>query len=162
MGPVVSEEQLDRVLGYVASAREDGATLLTGGERLGGELAAGCFLAPTVFGDVTADMRIAREEVFGPVIAVTEFAGEDELRHTANATIFGLAASVWTRDIGRALATVDAVRAGTVWVNCHNTLDPGSPFGGTKQSGYGRELGREVLDGYLETKSVWVDYGAAA
>lgn len=159
MGPVVSDEQLRRVLDYIELGQQEGGQLLTGGSRLGGRLENGYFVSPTIFSDVEPDMKIAQEEIFGPVLAVADFEDQEDLLKVANQTVYGLAASVWTKDINKALAAVDALRAGTVWVNCHNMLDAASPFGGMKESGYGRELGHEVLDGYLDTKSVWFNYG---
>jgi acyl-CoA reductase-like NAD-dependent aldehyde dehydrogenase len=157
LGAIVSSKQMERVLGYIEGARSEGAKLLSGGERtpVNGK---GYFVAPTIFGDVDAGMTIAREEVFGPVLAMLTFAdGEEGAAQLANRTIYGLAAGIWTRDIKKALRTARAVKAGTVWVNTYNMYDAASPFGGFKQSGFGRDLGEAALEGYTQVKSVWVD-----
>jgi aldehyde dehydrogenase (NAD+) len=157
LGALVSKTQMDRVLGYIATGKKEGAKLLSGGERtpVNGK---GYFVQPTVFEGVERDMTIAREEIFGPVLAMMSFsdgiAGATEL---ANATIYGLAAGIWTRDIKKALRTAREIRAGTVWVNTYNMYDAASPFGGFKQSGFGRDLGVHALEGYTQIKSVWVD-----
>ena len=157
LGAIVSKAQMERVLGYIESGRKEGATLLTGGARVPVN-GKGYFVAPTIFGDVDPGMTIAREEIFGPVLAMMTFrGGMDGAIPLANDTIYGLAAGIWTRDIKKALRTARAVRAGTVWVNTYNMYDAGSPFGGYKQSGFGRELGSYALDGYTQVKSVWVD-----
>jgi aldehyde dehydrogenase (NAD+) len=157
LGAIVSRAQMERVLGYVERGRSEGATLLAGGERtpVNGK---GYFVAPTIFGDVTTEMTIAREEIFGPVLAMMTFrGGEEGAVALANDTIYGLAAGIWTRDIKKALRTARAVRAGTVWINTYNMYDAAAPFGGFKQSGFGRELGVHGLEGYTQVKSVWVD-----
>jgi acyl-CoA reductase-like NAD-dependent aldehyde dehydrogenase len=160
MGPVVSAGQLDTVLSYIASGTKDGARVAAGGRRAsevnGGK---GYFLRPTVFDGVTPDMKIAREEIFGPVLAVLPFDDVNDVVAKANATVYGLAAGVWTRDVAKAHRVARAIRAGTVWVNTYNLYDPSLPFGGFKASGFGRDLGMEAIDGYLETKSVWIDLG---
>jgi acyl-CoA reductase-like NAD-dependent aldehyde dehydrogenase len=157
LGAIVSEKQMERVLGYIEGARGEGAKLLSGGERtpVNGK---GYFVAPTIFGDVDAGMTIAREEIFGPVLAMlTLEGGEEGAAQLANRTIYGLAAGIWTRDIKKALRTARAVKAGTVWINTYNMYDAASPFGGFKQSGFGRDLGEAALEGYTQVKSVWVD-----
>jgi aldehyde dehydrogenase (NAD+) len=157
IGPLVSSAQLDRVTGYFVSGKAEGARAVTGGERLTeGALAKGYFVAPTLFADVTDDMGIAREEIFGPVISAIPFDDPEDLVRRANSTIFGLGCGIWTRDVSRAHKMARAVRAGNVWVNNYAALDVQMPFGGYKMSGYGRETGRESLDAYLETKSVFM------
>ena len=151
LGPLVDQSQFDKVMGYIESGRSDGATLACGGDRIGDR---GYFLRPTVFADVRDEMKIAREEIFGPVMSILPFHGVDEAVNRANGTPFGLAAAVWTRDIKKALAVSNGVRAGTVWVNCYNVLDTRAPFGGFKQSGIGRELGEYGLQQYTQVKSV--------
>jgi aldehyde dehydrogenase (NAD+) len=150
-GPQVDQAQFDKVLGYIDSGRTEGAKLVCGGERVGDK---GYFIQPTVFADVQDDMKIAKEEIFGPVMSIIPFKSVDEVVERANRTEYGLAAAVWTRDIKKAHSIADNVRAGTVWVNCYNVLDPRSPFGGFKQSGIGRELGEYGLQQYTEVKSV--------
>jgi len=158
MGPVVSKSQMDTVLGYVSRGTAEGARVAAGGRRAsevnGGK---GYFVRPTVFDGVSPQMTIAREEIFGPVLAVLPFDDAADAVRQANATTYGLAAGVWTRDLSKAHKVVRAIQAGTVWVNAYNLYDPALPFGGFKESGFGRELGVEALDGYLETKSVWID-----
>jgi aldehyde dehydrogenase (NAD+) len=150
-GPQVSESQFDRVMGYIESGRREGATLACGGERVGDR---GYFIQPTVFCDVQDEMKIAREEIFGPVMSIIPFKDMDEVISRANRTTYGLAAGVWTRDIKKAQAVANGVRAGTVWVNCYHVLDTRAPFGGFKQSGMGRELGEYGLQQYMEVKTV--------
>jgi acyl-CoA reductase-like NAD-dependent aldehyde dehydrogenase len=157
MGPVVSRQQLDTVLGYIEAGRREGARLVAGGERAPVGNGKGYFLQPTVFAGVTNAMKIAREEIFGPVLAVIPFRDFDEAVAQGNDTFYGLAAAVWTRDVGKALRAARAIRAGTVWVNAYNLYDAALPFGGFKESGFGRELGQTGLDLYTEVKSVWVD-----
>jgi aldehyde dehydrogenase (NAD+) len=152
-GPVVDRTQFDRVMGYIQSGRSEGARLVCGGDRVGDR---GYFIQPTVFADVQDGMRIAKEEIFGPVMSVIPFKNLDEVIARANRTNYGLAAAVWSRDIKKALAVVNGVRAGTVWVNCYNVLDHRAPFGGFKQSGIGRELGEYGLQQYTEVKTVTV------
>jgi aldehyde dehydrogenase (NAD+) len=157
LGALVTKKQMDRVLGYIESAKSEGATLRTGGVRTPVE-GKGYFVAPTIFDDVTPEMTIAREEIFGPVLAVMGFSdGVDGAAALANSTIYGLAAGIWTRDIKKALRAAKAVQAGTVWINTYNMYDAASPFGGFKQSGFGRDLGMHALEGYTQVKSVWVD-----
>ncbi len=152
-GPQVDQSQFDRIMGYIESGRSEGATLACGGERVGNR---GYFIRPAVFSDVRDDMKIAREEIFGPVMSVIPFKGMDEVIARANRTDYGLAAGVWTSDIKKAHAVANGVRAGTVWVNCYHVLDTRAPFGGFKQSGMGRELGEYALHEYTEVKTVTV------
>jgi acyl-CoA reductase-like NAD-dependent aldehyde dehydrogenase len=157
LGPVISEQQLNRVMGYIESGKKDGANVATGGERVGGDLANGYFLPPTIFEHSDDTLKIVREEIFGPVVAVTAFDNWDELVSRANTTEYGLAAGVWTNDIGKAHRFAHAVKAGTVWINQYGYIDAAAPFGGYKQSGFGREMGKEALDLYTQTKAVWVN-----
>jgi aldehyde dehydrogenase (NAD+) len=160
LGPLVSARQLERVLGYIDGGRSDGARTVSGGDRLtNGDLAAGYFLAPTVFDGVRDDMQIAREEIFGPVVVAMPFDDEPEAVRRANDTEFGLGAGVWTQDVSRVQRMVGAVKAGSVWVNGYQAMDPAVPFGGYKLSGYGSESGIQQLDAYLKLKAVWVNHG---
>jgi aldehyde dehydrogenase (NAD+) len=157
IGPLVSEQQLDRVTGYFEVGAKEGARTLTGGGRLtDGALAKGYFVPPTVFTNVRDEMRIAQEEIFGPVISAIPFTDTDELIRRANATPFGLGSGVWTRDVSKAHRLAKAIRAGSVWVNCYQAMDPAVPFGGYKMSGYGRESGKQHLEEYLNVKAVWI------
>jgi len=158
MGPLVSRGQADRVMGYISLGSKEGARLLAGGSRPKG-LEGGNFVEPTVFADVDGKMRIAREEIFGPVVAAIPFRDEEDLVEKANSTIYGLVAGVWTRDVARAHRVAHALKAGTVYVNCYHIVDPVTPWGGYKQSGWGRELGPYALDLYTELKNVIVDIG---
>jgi betaine-aldehyde dehydrogenase len=159
MGPQVSDEQLCRIKSYVDIAREEGATVLTGGEspQLEGNFQKGYFFQPTIFSEVKNQMRVAQEEIFGPVTSVITFKDEDELIRQANETIYGLSAGIWTRDLIRAHRFAREIHAGTVWINTFNMFNAASPFGGFKQSGYGREMGKHALELYTQVKSVWVD-----
>jgi aldehyde dehydrogenase (NAD+) len=152
-GPQVDQSQFDRIMGYIESGRTEGATLACGGERVGHR---GYFIRPAVFADVHDDMKIAQEEIFGPVMSVIAFKDMDEVIARANKTDYGLAAGVWTNNIKKAHAVANGVRAGTVWVNCYHVLDTRAPFGGFKQSGMGRELGEYALHEYTEVKTVTV------
>jgi acyl-CoA reductase-like NAD-dependent aldehyde dehydrogenase len=156
MGPLVSQGQLDRVNGYIKAGVEQGAKVVTGGGRPAG-LDRGYFLEPTIFVDVEADMTIAQEEIFGPVLTVIGWENIDEMIQKANGTTYGLTAGVWTRDVKNAHQIAARLRAGTVWINCWNAFDPASPFGGYRQSGWGRENGRLGVELYTEVKSVWVN-----
>jgi len=152
-GPQIDKVQFDKVMSYIESGKREGAELLTGGNRIGDE---GHFIEPTVFADVKDNMKIAREEIFGPVMSIMKFHDLDEVIGRANNTTYGLAAAVWTRDIGKALAISNNVRAGTVWVNCFDVFDAAAPFGGFKQSGIGREMGEYALQQYTEVKTVTI------
>ncbi len=152
-GPQVDRTQFDKVMAYIAAGRKDGAKLRVGGGRVGQQ---GYFIEPTVFSDVRDDMQIARDEIFGPVLSVMRFRTIDEVVQRANATRYGLAAAVWTRDITKAHAVANGVRAGTVWVNCYDVFDAAAPFGGFKESGIGRELGEYGLNNYTEVKTVTI------
>ncbi len=152
-GPQVDEAQFDKVMSYIDSGRREGAKLLCGGQRVGNR---GYFVQPTVFADVKDEMKIAQEEIFGPVQSILPFRNLDEVVDRANQSMYGLAAAVWTRDITKAHAVANSVRAGTVWVNCYDVFDAAAPFGGFKQSGIGRELGEYGLQQYTEVKTVTV------
>jgi aldehyde dehydrogenase (NAD+) len=157
IGPLVSEAQLERVAGYLQAGKAEGARTTAGGNAITeGALENGYFVEPTVFADVHDDMRIAREEIFGPVAAVMPFDDLEDVSRRANLTQFGLGGGVWTRDVGKAHRMAKAIRTGVVWINTYGNLDPAVPFGGTKMSGWGRELGEQALDEYLEVKSVWI------
>ena len=152
-GPQVDREQFDKVMGYIESGMREGAQMLCGGSQVG---ARGYFIEPTVFADVKDNMKIAQEEIFGPVMSIIKFKDLDEVIKRANTTMYGLAAAVWTKDITKAHAIANGVRAGTVWVNCYDVFDAAAPFGGFKQSGIGRELGEYGLQQYTEVKTVTV------
>tara|TARA_R110002073_G_scaffold321275_2_gene497311 strand:+ start:2590 stop:4095 length:1506 start_codon:yes stop_codon:yes gene_type:complete len=153
INPVVSQTQFDRVMGYIDSGREEGADVIAGGGRRGDQ---GYFIEPTVLGNTTRDMKVVREEIFGPVVCVQRYSDVSEIPALANDTVYGLGASIWTRDVGNIINIVPKIKSGTVWVNCHNILDIAMPFGGYKQSGFGKDMGAEALDAYLETKSVCI------
>jgi aldehyde dehydrogenase (NAD+) len=155
--PLINPRQLDRVLGLIGKGQEEGARLVCGGTRGDGDLAAGNFVAPTLFTDVNNDMTIAREEVFGPVLSVIPFTDEDEAIKIANATEYGLAATVWTSDLKRAMRMTKALRAGTVGINGYQ-LEPHAAFGGYRQSGIGREGGRTAIEAYTEVKTVMLPF----
>ncbi|MCA8984641.1 MAG: aldehyde dehydrogenase family protein [Planctomycetaceae bacterium] len=152
-GPQVSREQFDKILGYVEKGRQEGAELVTGGNRFGDE---GFFIEPTIFNQVSDEMTIARDEIFGPVVSVLPFEDMHEMLDRANDTYYGLAAAIWTKDIDKAHLYAREVKAGTVWINCYHQYSPLTPFGGFKMSGNGRENGEAVLDHYTETKTVTI------
>ncbi len=157
MGPVVSAQQMATVLSYIDTGKQEGARLMTGGGRANMGSGKGYFIEPTIFDRVSNRMKIAREEIFGPVLSVIPFKAIEEAIAEGNTTTYGLAAAVWTRDVAKALRAARALRAGTVWVNAYNLYDAALPFGGFKESGFGRELGSAGIDLYTEVKSVWVD-----
>jgi len=159
LGAISSKAQLERVLNYVEIAKREGAQLVAGGARADIGTGKGFFMQPTVFASVTPEMTIAREEIFGPVLATIEFGDVDEAIARANQSMYGLAAAVWTRDVRKAHYVASKLKAGTVWVNTYNVYDAAAPFGGYKQSGFGRELGEHALDYYTQTKTVWVELG---
>jgi len=151
MGPLVSDEQLQRVTGFLESGKSDGATALTGGGRRGDR---GYFVEPTVLTNTRPDMQVVREEIFGPVVVAAPFQTLDDIAQVANDTPYGLGAGIWTKDISKAHLLAKKIRAGTVWINCYNIFDAALPFGGYKQSGWGREMGHQALEAYTEVKSV--------
>jgi acyl-CoA reductase-like NAD-dependent aldehyde dehydrogenase len=159
MGPQVSMEQLNKIKSYVGIARDEGATVFSGGQsiQLGDAFQNGYFFQPTIFSDVNNSMRVAQEEIFGPVSSVITFDNDDDLLRQANETMYGLSAGIWTSNITRAHRFARAVKAGVVWINTFNMMNAASPFGGYKQSGYGREMGKHALELYTQVKSVWVD-----
>jgi acyl-CoA reductase-like NAD-dependent aldehyde dehydrogenase len=156
LGALVSEKQRETVAGYVAKGESEGARIVAGGRKTAVN-GKGAFFEATVFDGVTPEMTIAREEIFGPVLATLTFKDEDEAVAIGNSTIYGLAAAVWSRDVKKALRAAKALKAGTVWVNAYNLYDPGLPFGGYKESGFGRERGHYALEEYSQVKSIWVD-----
>ena len=161
VGPVATLPQYEKVLSYIDVANQEGAKLLAGGAKgTAPECGDGWFVEPTIFSEVTSKMRIAQEEVFGPVLSIIRFREEEEAIAIANDTIYGLAAGVWTKDMARAFRMTKAIHAGTVWVNTYRALSYMSPFGGYKQSGIGRENGAEMIREYMQTKSVWINIGA--
>jgi aldehyde dehydrogenase (NAD+) len=156
-GPQVSEEQCDRIMGYIDAGKKEGAKLLTGGKRVGTK---GYFIEPTVFDNVRDEMKIAREEIFGPVMNILKFENMSEVIRRGNQTFYGLAAAVWTNDITKAHRIAASLRAGTVWINCYDVFDAAAPFGGFKMSGIGRELGEYAMQNYTEVKTVYVNLGS--
>ena len=159
MGPLVSREQYDRVCSYIRSGEEQGGRVVVGGAARPKGLDKGHFVQPTIFDGVKNEMRIVREEIFGPVLAVSSFDDLDEVVARGNDTPYGLAASVWSKDIRKAHRVAAGLKAGTVWINCHNVFDAAAPFGGYKKSGYGREMGHHALELYTQTKNVIVNLG---
>jgi aldehyde dehydrogenase (NAD+) len=160
IGPLVSQQQLERVTGYLAVGQSEGAQMMVGGQRLTeGDYAKGYFVPPTVFANVQDNMRIAREEIFGPVIAAIPSEDIEEVGRRSNDTNFGLGSGVWTRDVGKAHQLAKVIKAGSVWVNCYQMMGPAVPFGGYKMSGYGRESGIQQFDEYLNVKAVWIKAG---
>lgn len=160
MGPLTSARHRDKVLSYVGIAAEQGARLLAGGKAPGGELSAGYYVAPTIV-EARPQDRVAQEEVFGPFVTVLRFGSDEEALAIANATDYGLGSGLWTRDLARAHKLAGAIQAGMCWINCYKRVNPGSPFGGVGQSGYGREMGFEAMHDYTEARSVWVNVDAA-
>ncbi|CAB3940359.1 aldehyde dehydrogenase family protein [Achromobacter insolitus] len=160
MGPLTSAQHRDKVLSYVGIAAEQGARLLAGGKAPGGELSAGYYVAPTIV-EARPQDRVAQEEVFGPFVTVLRFGSDEEALAIANATDYGLGSGLWTRDLARAHKLAGAIQAGMCWINCYKRVNPGSPFGGVGQSGYGREMGFEAMHDYTEARSVWVNVDAA-
>jgi acyl-CoA reductase-like NAD-dependent aldehyde dehydrogenase len=156
LGAIVSQEQMKTVLGYIEAGKQEGATVLTGGKRASVSGANGFFIEPTVFGGVKNDMKIAQEEIFGPVLATLSFDDVDQVAALANQNPYGLAAAIWTRDIKKAHALSRRLKAGTVWINTYGLMDASLGFGGFKQSGIGRELGMHAIEHYTEMKSVWL------
>jgi aldehyde dehydrogenase (NAD+) len=150
-GPQVDRAQFDKVLRYIDQGKNEGAHCVSGGERVGQR---GYFIQPTLFAEVTDDMKIAQDEIFGPVLSALRFSDIEEVAHRANKTFYGLAAGIWTRDVKKAHYLAAKIRAGTVWINCYDILDPAAPFGGFKMSGIGRELGQPGLEAYTELKTV--------
>jgi aldehyde dehydrogenase (NAD+) len=159
MGAIVSQEQLDTVLSYIEAGKKEGARLIAGGNRVSVDGGKGFFLEPTIFGEVKNDMKIAQEEIFGPVLATLMFDDVDEVVRLANQNPYGLAAAVWTRDVKKAHTVSRQLRAGTVWINTYGLMDASLPFGGYKSSGFGRELGENALEHYTEVKTVWMNLG---
>jgi acyl-CoA reductase-like NAD-dependent aldehyde dehydrogenase len=157
LGAIVSKEQMETVLSYIEAGKSEGAKLVAGGERSDIGTGKGYFIQPTIFDDVDVNHRIAKEEIFGPVLATIRFDSAEDAIAKGNATVYGLAAAVWTRDVSKAHRVARALKAGTVWVNSYNLYDPALPFGGFKESGFGRDQGRDALEKYTQTKSVWVN-----
>jgi aldehyde dehydrogenase (NAD+) len=156
LGAIVSEKQMKHVLGYIEAGKKEGAQLVSGGNRVNVNGDKGFFIEPTVFGSVNNDMTIAQEEIFGPVLATLSFDDIDQVAELANKNVYGLAAGIWTNDIKKAHALSRRLKAGTVWINTYGPMDAAMPFGGYKQSGFGRELGAHAIEHYTELKSVWL------
>ena len=162
MGSQINERQLEKILSYVEIGRQEGARLICGGERLTeGELAKGCFMRPTLLADVTNDMRVAQEEIFGPVACILKFKDEDEVIHMANDNAYGLGGAVWTRDLNRAIRVSRGIETGRMWVNTYNQIPEGSPFGGYKESGIGRETHKVILEHYTQMKNIMINLSEA-
>jgi aldehyde dehydrogenase (NAD+) len=157
MGAIVSEEQMQTVLRYIEAGKKEGAQLTAGGRRVSVDGGKGLFIEPTIFNGVNNDMKIAREEIFGPVLATLTFNDIDEVVDLANRNPYGLAAAVWTRDVKKAHMLSRQLKAGTVWINTYGPLNAALPFGGYKNSGYGRELGMHAIEHYTELKMVWLN-----
>jgi aldehyde dehydrogenase (NAD+) len=157
MGAIVSQEQMNTVLGYIDAGKKEGAKLIAGGNRVSVDGSKGYFIEPTIFGGVSNDMKIAQEEIFGPVLATLKFDDPDEVVAMANKNPYGLAAAVWTRDVKKAHVVSRQLRAGTVWINTYGLMDAALPFGGYKSSGFGRELGKNAIEHYTEVKTVWMN-----
>jgi aldehyde dehydrogenase (NAD+) len=157
LGAIVSQEQMKTVLGFIESGKSDGASLIAGGNRVSVNGAKGYFIEPTIFGDVKNEMKIAQEEIFGPVLSVLTFDDTDEVIERANNNPYGLAAAVWTRDVKKAHIVSRRLKAGTVWINTYGLMDAALPFGGYKSSGFGRELGAHAIEHYTEMKTVWLN-----
>jgi phenylacetaldehyde dehydrogenase len=156
VGPIISQQQMDRVMSYIHSGEDSGAEVVTGGTRLGEEKASGYFIKPTIFGYQDDNLKIVKEEIFGPVVTATSFDSWEEVINRANNTSYGLAGGVWTKDVSKAHRFAQQVRAGTVWINGYGLFDAAAPFGGYKQSGFGREMGKDAIELYTQTKTVWV------
>jgi aldehyde dehydrogenase (NAD+) len=159
LGAIVSQEQMKTVLGFIEAGKSEGATLVSGGNRTSVNGSKGFFVEPTIFGDVKNDMKIAQEEIFGPVLSVLTFDNIDEVIERANSNPYGLAAAVWTRDVKKAHMVSRRLKAGTVWINTYGLMDAALPFGGYKSSGFGRELGAHAIEHYTELKTVWLNMG---
>ena len=159
LGAIVSQEQMQTVLGYIEAGKHDGAKLVAGGNRVAVDGSNGFFIEPTIFGDVKNDMKIAREEIFGPVLSVLTFDDAEDVIEQANSNPYGLAAAVWTRDVKKAHTVSRRLKAGTVWINTYGLMDAALPFGGYKSSGFGRELGAHAIEHYTELKTVWLNMG---
>jgi acyl-CoA reductase-like NAD-dependent aldehyde dehydrogenase len=157
LGAIVSQDQMQTVLGYIEAGKKDGAKLVAGGNRVAVDGSKGFFIEPTIFGDVKNEMTIAREEIFGPVLSVLNFDDFDEVIEQANNNPYGLAAAVWTRDLKKAHVVSRRLKAGTVWINTYGLMDASLPFGGYKSSGFGRELGAHAIEHYTEMKTVWLN-----
>ena len=156
----INKRQVEKILNYVKIGQEEGAKVLCGGvAATEGELAKGCFLRPTLLGNVTNDMRVAQEEIFGPVACIIKFKDEDEVIAEANKSVYGLGGAVWTRDINRAIRVSRGVETGRMWVNCYNSIPDGAPFGGYKESGIGRETHKVILQHYTQMKNILINLG---